>query len=143
MPVPDTAKDIQPIHAWPTSSALGSHRPRPAPPGAAGHLVLLVRGALLARYPSTLVYAQRAEKTATSYALANEQQQPVFAGRLRSDIALFGFALTAAEDSHGSRNQSSLAVPLEECGLDGGPRHQPGGELVDDRFASTAAGVSV
>ncbi len=95
-PTPETLKDIHPIHLWPRDSALGTHSPRPAVSGGT-HLVVVVRGELLHRYPNTLVYAQRASRTTTGYALATERREPVFAGRLRPDVAFFGFALTSDE----------------------------------------------
>jgi len=92
LPVPDAAKDIVPIHTW--QGGLGTHSPRPT----SSDLVLVVRGELLRRYPNTLVYAQRAQKADSKYSLvAGAALQPVFAGRLRPDVAFFGFALKPAE----------------------------------------------
>ena len=104
-PVPETAKDVTPLHGW-LATALGSHSPRPAPPGGK-HLVLVVRGELLRRYPSTLVYAVRAEKNGNDYALGATRSEPVFAGRLRPDVAFFGFALTPTE----VRGANTVAAP--------------------------------
>lgn len=53
----DALRDITPIHEWQASSALGAHDPRA---GAQAGLVLVVRGDLLQRYPTAVIYAQRA-----------------------------------------------------------------------------------
>ncbi|MCW5801494.1 MAG: hypothetical protein KIT31_03840 [Deltaproteobacteria bacterium] len=95
VPIPETAKDIQPIHEWPVGSDLGQHSPRPAPPDPSRrHVVLLVRGEVLRRYPGTLVYAQRAQGPVGARTLAAEQRAPVFAGRLPPDVSFFGFDLS-------------------------------------------------
>jgi hypothetical protein len=95
-PVPETAKDVRPLHGWDASSPLGSHSPRPLAPGHE-HLVLVIRGEVLRRYPGTLVYAQRATRAGALVGLGSEQRRPVFSGRLPPDVALFGFTLTDAE----------------------------------------------
>src|SRR5260370_9729041 len=54
----DTYKDIVPMDTWTSTSKLGTHRSPAPPPGR--QLVLLARGELLKKYPTTTVYAQRA-----------------------------------------------------------------------------------
>jgi hypothetical protein len=101
-PTPETAKDITPINSWQTSSMLGTHSPRPTPPGDNGkHLVLIVRSEVLRRYPQTVVYAQRAAFANGVYSLGTDQLMPAFGGRLDPDLAFFGFALAKA-DARGS-----------------------------------------
>ncbi|MBK9036670.1 MAG: hypothetical protein IPL61_36375 [Myxococcales bacterium] len=95
-PVPETSKDVTPLHGWDPASTLGSHSPRPLAPGQE-HLVLVIRGEALRRYPGTLVYAQRATRTGDVVGLGIEQLRPVFSGRLPPDVAMFGFALTDVE----------------------------------------------
>lgn len=101
-PVPAGFEDIRRIHEWSASSLLGTHSPRPPLPGGQPHLVLLVRGEVLRRYPGTLVYAQRAQGSVADPelvdpAVAGAQRRPVFSGRLDPDVAFFGFELTEPE----------------------------------------------
>jgi hypothetical protein len=97
-PTPETGQDMRPIHTWPVGSDLGQHSPRPAPPDPSGrHVVLLVRGEVLRRYPATLVYAQRAQGPAGARTLAAEQRAPVFGGRLSPDVSFFGFDLSVEQ----------------------------------------------
>jgi hypothetical protein len=94
-----TGGDIVPMHEW--QDELGSH----APDGG-GFLVLVIRGELLRRYPSTVVYAQRAVFSADGVdaprVLAPDEDAtahrfPVLRGWLDPDVALFGFALGVDE----------------------------------------------
>jgi hypothetical protein len=94
-PTPETAKDIEELHAWPQASTLGTHSPRPAPPDGK-HLVRVVRSEVLRRYPNTIVYAQVAQLSGGVYSLGAEQRLPVFGGRLAPDVAFFGFELAKA-----------------------------------------------
>ncbi len=132
LPAPETAKDVTPLHLWPPLSALGSHSPRPAPQGGK-HLVLVVRGELLRRYPGTLVYAQAAAKTATGYDLGTERRRPAFAGRLQPDVAFFGFALTETE----VRGTGTVAEPGWFFVFEEQP-HEPRFGLDVAQFPSTA-----
>jgi len=93
---PELLKDIDRIHEWPRASALGAHTSRRPPPGGE-HLVMLVRGELLRRYPNTIVYAAKAKRGATGRALGDEERHPVFRGSLKPDVTFFGFELTADE----------------------------------------------
>jgi hypothetical protein len=52
-------KDIPPLHRWDPTKPLGAHDHRAGTAGAA-HVVLVIRGDLLKRYPNTIVYAQDA-----------------------------------------------------------------------------------
>jgi hypothetical protein len=53
-------KDITPLHTWDTASALGTHEYRASIATSAEHVVLVIRGDLLKRYPNTIIYAQDA-----------------------------------------------------------------------------------
>jgi hypothetical protein len=106
--------DIRPIHEWPAGSTLGEHSPRPAPPDPnARHVVLLVRGELLRRYPTTLVYAQRAQGPIGGRTLADEQRAPLFSGRLDPDVAFFGFDLSK-EQARGSATDPGWFFVFQE-----------------------------
>ncbi len=55
--------DIKKLHEWESPTDLGSHENRPLPPGGDeddSRLVLVVRGDLLKKYPTVVIYAQRA-----------------------------------------------------------------------------------
>jgi hypothetical protein len=107
-PTPESAKDITAINAWPATSALGAHSPRPVPPGANGSfLVLVVRGEVLRRYPGTIVYAQQAQLAGSTYSLGATQLDPAFTGRLAPDVAFYGFALADAD----ARGAGTVASP--------------------------------
>ena len=94
---PEKLRDIEPIHLWNGAEALGTHSGR-SPEPREGHLVFLIKGELLRRYPGTLVYAVKTvigedgERT-----LGIEEKYPIFEGRLTPDIAFFGFDLLAEE----------------------------------------------
>lgn len=90
--------DIEAIHTWPATNALGGNTRG----GRGGQIVLLIRGDLLRRYPSTAVYAWAAD--------GNELKDPPgpgdivrhdFAGRFDPDVSFFGFRLTEGDLADG------------------------------------------
>ncbi len=93
----ERADDIVGVASWPAGSALGDTTHRA--PGATGReLVIAVRGELLLRYPTTLVYLRSAvhpPSTAADFEQdpddAAPQVLPGFRGRLGDDIFFFGF----------------------------------------------------
>ncbi len=93
---PETMRDITAIHTWSATSVLGDHTAR-TPPAPPDHLVLLVKGELLRRFPNTLVYAADAVVEAGVRTLGTSTRYPIFSGRLDPDLAFFGFDLQAAE----------------------------------------------
>jgi hypothetical protein len=96
-PDPQTLRDITEIHTWAAQSELGDHSGR-VPPPREGHVVLLVKGEVLRRYPTTLVYATRAVIGDDGLrTLGDEEAFPVFEGRLDPDISFFGFDLLPDE----------------------------------------------
>ncbi|MBN1491799.1 MAG: hypothetical protein JXA69_17940 [Phycisphaerae bacterium] len=94
---PETLKDIAPMHTW--RDRLGTHR-RATPPGGE-HLVLLIRGDVLRRYPNTIVYANKAERGVAGLRGLSEaldaKRYPIFQGSLKPDVSFFGFDLTPEE----------------------------------------------
>lgn len=83
--------DIQPIDRWHRSTALGSHGERDA----TDSLVLLLRGDLLQRFPSTVVYAlQNAEGSTASRESTPLELLPWFVGTMRPDVTFLGFLRT-------------------------------------------------
>jgi hypothetical protein len=91
---PATLHDITPIHTWHADAGLGAN-PGRVPPPPPGHLVLLVKGELLRRFPDTLVSAVQAVVGPDGKrTLGTATKHPMFAGRLEPDIAFYGFDLT-------------------------------------------------
>ena len=93
----ERADDVVGVASWPTDSALGdaSHRA----PGATGReLVIAVRGQLLLRYPTTLVYLQSAVPAGAVAADFDHDPDdaatrvlPAFHGRIGADVVFYGF----------------------------------------------------
>ena len=75
---------LPPVATWDAADPLGSHTT------AEDQLVLVVRGALLQRFPTAAVYLSR-----TGAGGAEEQLLPAFSGRIGSDCVFIGFPLTA------------------------------------------------
>jgi hypothetical protein len=113
--------DIPPVTSWDPATDLGMHDnrfpassqtlsgPADAPAWQTGNVVLLLRGELLRRYPSTVIYACKA---VPNPAVANQQPPPnnqpplltdpnpanefypLYRGTLAPDLTYFGFPLT-------------------------------------------------
>jgi hypothetical protein len=88
--------DIGNIHAFPPAAPLG-HNTRGGAAG--GNLVLLVRGALLRRYPNATICAWRAVRSGTRQVLMpnpgpGDIRLPAFFGSFAPDISFAGFDLT-------------------------------------------------
>jgi len=90
----ESLADIPPIAQW-AGTPLGRHVR-----GGGGQLVLLVRGELLRRYPTTTIYAARA--TAAGALDATTRLAPMFRAALPPDIVLAGFGLS---------EEAALAAP--------------------------------
>ena len=90
--------DIPPIHEW-RKRALGSN----ARSAGQDHLVLLLRGELLRRYPGVVIYAVKAVVRDGKRMLATDspagvtpplESHPLFRGTLDADVTFVGFDLT-------------------------------------------------
>ncbi|MEU8139302.1 hypothetical protein [Streptodolium elevatio] len=78
------------------SGSLGSHLTSVGAPGEDA-LILVVRGEVLRRYPSTVVTMRQAVWTSeTGRDPVGQDLPPIFSGWLSPDLLLFGFPLTAA-----------------------------------------------
>ncbi len=94
----DRLADIPPIHTWAKPLALGGH---PNRPGAAGDVVLLVRGELFKRYPNAVVYAGKAKRDGANRVLDDtDERYPAFRGTLPGDMTFLGFNLSL-DDARG------------------------------------------
>jgi hypothetical protein len=100
----DGGDDIPEIHTWPSGRNLG----RTARQLAGGsQVVMLVRGELLRRYPSTVVLAWPGEQRQGRLQLKvdvapGEVLTPAFSGRFAPDFTFFGFSLTPADIAAGN-----------------------------------------
>jgi len=109
-------KDIKAIHLWARDQNLGANSARDLPPGGK-HLVLLVRGELLRRYPNTIIYAVPAvPRPDGKHDLGTDERHPVFRGTLKPDVTFFGFELTENEvrGTPGSSNDPGWFFVLQE-----------------------------
>lgn len=110
-------RDIPPIDRWPVHSKLGDHDQR-ARGGQRAEVVLVIRGELLKKYPTAVIYAQRAQwqrKDNGDIDPAQERQlvplsagedanppttkvrTPLYEAKADPDIYFFGFDLTVTE----------------------------------------------
>lgn len=112
-------RDIPELHKWSKLSELGTHNYREQN-GAAALLVLVIRGELLKRYPTAVIYAQKAEWPGGKVdpnqdrelvpILPNEEDSPpaskvrlpLFEAKVDPDIYFIGFDLTAEEAKGGT-----------------------------------------
>ncbi len=106
---PGAAPDVLPIRQWSGTAGLGKH----APPGAPqASLVLLVRSALLLRYPNLRLYAveaaweKQAGRSVRVEAVNGAVKSPCFAATLGSGLCVFGFELEI-DEARGSTNPKS------------------------------------
>ncbi|MBD1848274.1 hypothetical protein H6F89_33990 [Cyanobacteria bacterium FACHB-63] len=108
-------RDIPPLHRWPKFSNLGENDHREASGETEEELVLVIRGELLKKYPTAVIYAQRAEwervdgkidktkpRSLVSLDGADEVnpppdkvRTPLYEAKVEPDIYFFGFDLTA------------------------------------------------
>lgn len=84
--------DVFPLHRW-NDRKLGD--PQTAPAGE--RFVMLMRSALLRRYPSAVVYAVKAASPRKLSDNPAEEVYPVFRGSMEPDVSFFGFDITADE----------------------------------------------
>jgi hypothetical protein len=109
-------RDIPELHRWPGDTGLGAHDHREAQGDKEDELVLVIRGELLKKYPTAVIYAHRAAWERKSdntidkgkprkLAPLTPQQEarpprdivktPLYEAKIDPDIYLFGFDLTA------------------------------------------------
>ena len=98
--------DITKLHTWESNTALGSHSNRPLPEGGdkdESRVVLVVRGDLLKKYPTVVIYAQRAtwtQEEGRNVRVLDESdpvqtiKHPIFKAEIEPDIRFLGFDLT-------------------------------------------------
>jgi hypothetical protein len=103
--------DITRLHTWERDTPLGSHANRPLPTGAEpgeSRLVLVVRGDLLKKYPTAVIYAQQArwstDEQGRQLRVLDDQsdpaeviQTPIFKAEIDPDVRFLGFDLTSSK----------------------------------------------
>jgi hypothetical protein len=116
-------RDIPQVHTWLPESILGSHNQRESQEQAA-QLVLVIRGELLKRYPTAVIYAQRAQwharpdgsldasvdRELVELTPAEEDapppakvRLPLFEAKVDPDVYFLGFDLKATEARGGTQ----------------------------------------
>jgi hypothetical protein len=87
--------DVPELHRWDPADALGESISK----GDQHQLVLLVRGELLRRFPTAMIFAEHARRNAVLGRLEpdGEVKWPLFRGHLPPDVYFLGFALTEEE----------------------------------------------
>lgn len=101
--------DIMKLHTWDRETNLGDHASRPLPTGAEpgeARLVLVVRGDLLKKYPTAVIYAQQAKwgqdeagrdvRVLDDTNPAQFVKVPLFKAEIDPDVRFLGFDLTAS-----------------------------------------------
>jgi hypothetical protein len=100
--------DITKLHTWNRETPLGSHANRPLPTGAEpgeARLVLVVRGDLLKKYPTAVIYAQKAKwvtDQGREVRVLDESdpgqfiKPPIFKAEIDPGVRFLGFDLTAS-----------------------------------------------
>jgi len=98
--VEESLLDIQKLHEWDPASPLGTHANRPLPAGDS-NLVLVVRGDVLKKYPTVVIYAQEGkwneiEKGHFVRELDPDKPilDPIFKAEIEPDVRFLGFDLT-------------------------------------------------
>jgi len=109
-------RDIPPIHTWSRFSQLGDHDHRELPGETEEEVVLVIRGELLKKYPTAVIYAQRARWQLTGGEIdtslprefetdgpeEDRLRTPLYEAKADPDITFLGFDLTAEEAQGGS-----------------------------------------
>lgn len=122
--------DIPELHRWAVNSALGDHDHREEQGDKEDELVLVIRGELLKKYPTAVIYAHRAlwERTSDNRIDKSRPRKlapltgqetnpprdlvktPLYEAKVDPDIYLFGFDLTA-EKARGGQIVNSEEDP--------------------------------
>jgi len=146
---PEELRDITAVVSWPAGSALGAHTARRR----AKHLVLMIRGEVLRRYPNTMVYAAPAIRDAAGKRVITDDESKyrsyVISGDLNPDVRFFGFELEKDEAKGGGANAGWFFVlqqhPQEPLfGLQANAAVTPGSfkELAWSQVAVAAGGIT-
>lgn len=115
-------RDIPPLHHWSLSSKLGGHDHREEPGEKEEEIVLVIRGELLKKYPTAVIYAQKARwqldaqgqidptrerVLETSGPVEDRLRTPLYEAKVDPDVTFLGFDLTADQVKGGSGRSNS------------------------------------
>lgn len=115
-------RDIPPLHTWSVFSKLGDHDHREKPGDNEEEVVLVIRGELLKKYPTAVIYAQKARwqldrngeidpKKERIFETRGPEQDwlrtPLYEAKVDPDITFIGFDLTATEVKGGTGQANS------------------------------------
>ena len=121
--IKEELRDIPPIHKWSKLSLLGSHNNREKD-GDASQLVLVIRGELLKKYPTAVIYAHKSDWARDNNGVADLGKErilvpltsaeekdpprtkiktPLFEAKLEPDIYFIGFDLNPLEARGGTK----------------------------------------
>lgn len=108
-------RDIPPLHKWSKTSALGSHDNREEGGANEEELVLVIRGELLKRYPTAVIYAHRAcwQRKSDGSAADNAKDPCLRSGTIDNTQERRLAPLTPAEEAKPPR--SKVRTPLYEA----------------------------
>jgi hypothetical protein len=116
-------RDIPPLHRWPRRSKLGDHDHREAGGAPEDELVLVIRGELLKKYPTAVIYAHLADwrrgpdggidpsqernlapltPTEQANPPTSKVRLPLYEAKVDPDITFIGFDLTEEEARGGT-----------------------------------------
>ena len=113
----ESLRDIPPLHHWSKFSKLGDHDHREAQGDKEEEVVLIIRGELLKKYPTAVIYAHKAK-----WALDDDDERdltkprefeegadptsyiktPLYSAKAEPDIYFFGFDITVLKAKGGS-----------------------------------------
>jgi hypothetical protein len=119
----DQAPDIRPVASWTDATPLGAHGPAAA--GATSQIVLLVRGALLRRFPDVTLYAKPAVVVERGGVRFHDERPGAkavphnFALRLGEDTVAYGFPIAEAVALGQDPGGAGVVLVFEQ------PPHQP------------------
>ncbi len=141
-------KDIKPLHYWRKRSKLGDHDNRELPGDTEEEVVLVIRGELLKKYPTAVIYAHKAVwRDENEDPVLNPDQvidpskermlapipegmednppkdlvkSPLYEAKVDPDIYFFGFDLTVCEAKGGTGKEDEPVDPVcaDEVGWD-------------------------
>ena len=110
-------RDIPPLHLWSKNSALGDHDNRQQGGQPKADLVLAIRGELLKRYPTAVIYAHRACWQRKEVTPADHNLDPCNrSGGIDNTVERLLAPLTPAEEA--KPPQSKVRTPLYEAKVD-------------------------
>jgi len=111
-------RDILPLHEWDVNKPLGSFDNREEGTAAEEELVLVIRGELLKRYPTAVIYAHRAcwQRKSATPADRNEPNPCARSGAIDNTVERRLVVLTPAEEANPPRTK--VLTPLYEAKVD-------------------------